>query len=229
MPATPSMYDQIVSATITALVTAVVGSLIFGPIVQIIARRSQDRKEASTIRQQLIAEVTQVAGAASLALALFRRVGEECRDADKALSRRRLLFRRERLEEQHLAARVHGWVIERRLQVHFGEESKPVVAWHRTLDALNLQFLRLTQQLSPSTPDVQAMLNHTDLSFEKVADFEAVSMTYERSLEDTAQRILCSHMLNPHNKHGLSLHNRPKLTRLSRTRHIQTTVPSTTH
>jgi|tagenome__1003787_1003787.scaffolds.fasta_scaffold20592641_1 hypothetical protein len=206
MPPTSSMYDQIVSATITALVTTVIGSLIFGSILQMIARRSQDRKEASTIRQHLIAEVTEVAGAASLALALFRRMSEECRGADKAFSRRRrLLLGRERLEEQHLATRVHGWVLERRLQVHFGEESKPGVAWHRTLDALNLQFLCLTQQLSPSTPDAQAMLNHTELSFDKVADFDAVSEVYERSLEDTAQRLLCSHMLNPHNKNGLSL------------------------
>jgi hypothetical protein len=206
MPTTPSMYDQAASATITALATAAVGSLIFGPILQMIARRSQDRREASTIRQQLIADVTEVAGAASLALALYRRVCEECRDVDKAFSRRRLFLGRERLEEQHLAARVRGWVLERRLQVHFGEKSKPETAWHRTLDALNVQFLCLTEQLSPSTPDIQAMFDHTGLSFDKAPDFEAVSTIYERSLEDAAQRILCTHMLNPRNKNGLLLH-----------------------
>jgi transposase InsO family protein len=66
--------------------------------------------------------------------------------------------------------------------------------------------LREHIEQSPSTPDIQAMFDHTGLSFDKAADFEAVSTIYGRSLEDAAQRILCTHMLNPRNKNGLLLH-----------------------
>ncbi len=112
-PSESLLWQMLVAAT-GPVVSAILGSLIVGLFAQWLTRRVQDNRDASTIRRQLVSDLTEVAGASSLALNAFHRLkGNVAGERWRPRSRRQLASAREALDRQHFDSRVRGWVLEK--------------------------------------------------------------------------------------------------------------------
>ena len=119
MSPSESLLRQLLVAATGPVVTAILGSLIVGLFAQWLTRRVQDNRDASTIRRQLVSDLTEVAGASSLELNAFHRLKTNLGGRWlRPRIRRRLASAREALDREHFDSRVRGWVLERRLEIH---------------------------------------------------------------------------------------------------------------
>ncbi len=204
MSTSESLLRQLLVAATGPVVTAILGSLIVGLFAQWLTRRVQDDRDASMIRRQLVSDLTEVAGASSLELSAFHRLKKNV--AGKRAgprSRRKLTSAREALDRQHFDSRVRGWVLERRLEIHYGAGSPAPWEWHKTLDALHLAYLRLVEMEVDSRVETQ-ILAHTDLWGGSIGsapkDIERLLEASESGLKDATGRVLTEPMLIPKNR-----------------------------
>jgi hypothetical protein len=153
-------------------------------------------RDILTLRQQLVAEMTKIAGSAALSLAIFELHVSEL-DMNNPSSTGDFRSERSKLEAVHFKCRVRGWVVEKRLEVHFGKESRVVRSWHKTLDALNLWYLALAGQLDPSVDDYEYMYSHTQIPASKRGDCKVMRQACEAGLESATQDALTTGMRSP--------------------------------
>jgi hypothetical protein len=204
MSTSESLLRQLLVAATGPVVTAILGSLIIGLFAQWLTRRVQDNRDASMIRRQLVSDLTEVAGASSLELSAFHRLKDNLAGKRSGRrSRRRLDSAREALDRQHFDSRVRGWVLERRLEIHYGAGSPVSWEWHKTLDALHLTYLRLVEIEVDSKVEKQ-MLGHMELWGRSIGstpkDIERLLEASESGLKDATGRVLTNHMLIPKNR-----------------------------
>ena len=194
-----SLLRQLLVAATGPVVTAILGSLIVGLFAQWLARRVQDNRDESTTRRQLVSDLTEIAGASSLELDAFRRrkvdvAGERWRPR----SRRQPASAPEALHRQHFDSRVRGWVLERRLEIHYGEGSPAWREWHKTLDALHLAYLRLVEEDIDSDLE-DLMLEHIGLRGASIGyaprDVERLLEASQSGLKEATVRVLEDPML----------------------------------
>jgi predicted DNA-binding ArsR family transcriptional regulator len=199
MSTSEPLLRQLVVAATGPVVTAILGSLLVGLFAQWVARKVQDQRDASTIRRQLVSDLTEVAGASSLELNAFGRLrGRLTGRRSGYRSRRRLASAREVLDRQHFDSRVRGWVLERRLEIHYGEGSRASLEWHKTLDALHLAYLRLVEMQVDAELENQ-MLEHMGLPDERIGsapkDIERLLEASESGLKGATGSVLKDPML----------------------------------
>jgi|tagenome__1003787_1003787.scaffolds.fasta_scaffold20886210_1 hypothetical protein len=196
-----SLLTQLLVAVTGPVVTAILGSLIVGLFAQWLTRRVQDNRDASTIRRQLVSDLTEVAGASSLELNAFHRLkGNLAGERASSKVRRQLASAREVLDRQHFDSRVRGWVLERRLEIHYGVGSRAWREWHKTLDALHLTYLRLVEMEVDRRVESQ-MLEHMGLRGRSIGsapkDIERLLGASESGLKDATAWVLTDPMLIP--------------------------------
>jgi hypothetical protein len=199
LSASESLVRQLLVAATGPVVTAILGSLIVGLFAQWLTRRVQDHRDESTIRRQLVSDLTEIAGASSLELHAFHRRKDKVAGKRWGLrSRRQLASAREALERQHFDSRVRGWVLERRLEIHYGERSMASREWHKTLDALHLAYLRL-MGVDVDSDVEEEMLEHMDLRGGAIGsapkDIERLLEASESGLKEATGRVLEDPML----------------------------------
>ena len=204
MSTSESLLRQLLVAATGPIVTAILGSLVVGLFAQWLTRRVQDNRDASTIRRQLVSDLTEVAGVSSLELNAFQRLKDNLAGKRSGpRSRRQLASAREALDRQHFDSRVRGWVLERRLEIHYGARSLAWQEWHKTLDALHLTYLRLVEIEVDSKLEKQ-MLGHMDLGGESIGsapkDIERLLGASESGLKDATGKVLTDPMLIPKNR-----------------------------
>jgi hypothetical protein len=209
-----SLLRQLLVAATGPVVSAILGSLIIGLFAQWLTRRVQDNRDASTIRRQLVSDLTEVAGATSLALNAFCRLKDNVAgERWRPRSRRQLAAAREALDRQHFDSRVRGWVLERRLEIHYGAKSPAWREWHKTLDALHLAYLRLAEAYVDSDVEDQ-MLEHMDLRGESIGsapkDIERLLEASESGLKDATSRVLTDSMPRLRSRRSRWLFRRPR-------------------
>jgi hypothetical protein len=161
MTTATSFWYQAGLNAVGPFVTAVVGSLLIGLLVQAITRGAQDRRAARELRSALIAELTGVAAKLHVLLQMYqrtKRLTEEAQQSTPPQRRWRLRHRIQATRQPELAAsweRVHqlhdeldkqyrecrgdGEVLEARLGAHFAD-ARVQTAWHALVDCLIIRY-----------------------------------------------------------------------------------------
>lgn len=198
--ASDTLLRQLLVAATGPVVTAIVGSLVIGLFAQWLTRRVQDHRDASTTRRQLVSDLTEVAGASTLELSAYHRLKRTMASRRIPRPRRDMSSAREALDRQHFDSRVRGWVLERRLEIHYGTGSPASREWHKTLDALHLAYLRLIEEEVDSEVE-REMLEHTGLvgilTGPVAEDIERLLDASEAGLKDATTRVLTDPMVVP--------------------------------
>ena len=179
-------------AAVGPVVTAILGGLIIGVIVQQIARRAQERQVQRNLRNELVAEVTDAAGALYMQTQMFWRVitGRVPAGKDE-------LSARAELDAQYTKSRVAGLVLENRLDVYFASD-EPRLKWHRTMDFLTVRYFQV-QKPDKGTAraarlrklyEANAKPECTGLNIEQLNSAKRVLHGYRTALRETTTAIL---------------------------------------
>jgi hypothetical protein len=141
--------ERLTLAIVGPLVTVVLGTLIIGGLIQLIASRAQNKRAEedrkleqqrsdSALRHELLSDMTDAASALYLATQRYGRAKTET----PALDQRELSEVRRILDEQYHKSRTRGQILESRLSAYF-EESEPQETWHKTMDLLTVRYFQL--------------------------------------------------------------------------------------
>jgi hypothetical protein len=161
MSTATSFWYQAGLNAVGPFVTAIVGSLLIGILVQAITRGAQERRAARELRYALIAELTGVAAKLHVLLQMYRRTKNLTEEAQQSMARQRRWWSRHRtqathpselaaswdrvrelrteLDDQYLECRRDGEVLEARLVAHF-VDTRVQTAWHALVDCLIIRY-----------------------------------------------------------------------------------------
>jgi hypothetical protein len=185
-------YKAGVSA-VGPVISAILGGLIIGVIVQWVARRTQERQGERSLRNALVAEVTDAADALYIQTQMFWRVVTGRSSSGKG----ELSTAQAQLDEQYRKSRVVGLVLESRLDVYFASD-EPRRKWHRTMDFLTVRYF---QVLAPDKGaaraarlrklyEANAKPECTGLNTEQLNSAKQVLNGYRTALRETTTAIL---------------------------------------
>jgi hypothetical protein len=161
MTTATSFWYQAGLNAVGPFVTAIVGSLLIGVLVQAITRGAQERRAARELRNALIAELTGVAAKLHVLLQMYlrtKRLTEEAQQSTPPQRRWRFRHRTQatpqpelmalwdrvrqlhvQLDEQYRECRRDGEVLEARLVAHFAD-TRVQTAWHALVDCLIIRY-----------------------------------------------------------------------------------------
>jgi hypothetical protein len=195
-------WQRALLQSVGPVVTAVIGTLLFGSVAAWIARRAQDRRARYELRQQLIGELTEAASALYLHTQHYWRVLQQGREGEvnppsgmkqdgpagptPALTKSTA---RQELDEQYLKSRVAGQVLESRLSAYFASEH-PRDCWHRTMDLLTVRYFQLIDLATERLRRENAGPEHSGLTSEGLKNPKLVLRTYRESLDATIEAVL---------------------------------------
>jgi hypothetical protein len=185
---------------VLAAVPPILGGLIIGGALQWVASRVQTRREEHNLRHELVKDMTQFANALYMATQLYWRVntGRDPRREDELREVRR------QLDEQYLASRTAGLVLETRLAAHFTADEVRQ-RWHRTMDFLTVRYF---QVLYPDTGADRAKRlarlyannakpSCTNVSAAELNDAQVVLTGYRRALDEATILALTAKLRTP--------------------------------
>jgi hypothetical protein len=130
--------ESLGSRLLVASVAPILGGLIIGGALQLVAWTAQRRNARHELRHELVQEMTEAASSLYMATQLFWRVNTG-RDPQR---RDDLAQIRKDLDEQYLRSRTTGLVLESRLDAYFVKEDARR-KWHRTMDFLTVRYFQV--------------------------------------------------------------------------------------
>jgi hypothetical protein len=180
-------------AAVGPVISAILGGLIIGAIVQQVAQRAQERQARRNLRNALVAEVTDAAGALYMQTQMFWRMITGRVPAGKD----ELSAAQTRLDEQYTKSRVAGLVLENRLDVYFASD-EPRQKWHRTMDFLTVRYFQVLEPDKGVTRaarlrklyEANAKPECTGLNTEQLNSAKRVLQGYRTALREATTAIL---------------------------------------
>jgi hypothetical protein len=195
-------WQRALLQSVAPVVTAVIGTLLFGSLAAWITRRAQDRRARYELRHQLIGELTAAASALYLHTQHYWRVLEQGRDGEAnppsatregepagMVAPPTESTARKELDEQYLKSRVAGEVLESKLAAYFASEH-PRDCWHRTMDLLTVRYFQLINRATEKLRRENAGPEHSGLTSEALKSPKLVLRTYRESLAAAIEAVL---------------------------------------
>lgn len=178
-----------------ALIGPVVGTLIIGGFLALIARRAAEHRADALLKEErlrsenrlrfdLISQAAESASALYMATQHFwrKKVREKTPD-DK------LAEQREALDQQYRTSRVVGEVLERKLEAYFLSDV-PRASWHAVMDLLTVRYFQLIGQATPELLELNSGPEHSGLTVVQLADPQAVLDSYRTRIAQAARCLL---------------------------------------
>lgn len=195
VPAANTYIQQIGVNAATGVVTAIVGSLIIGGLLALIARRAQFRREDRMIRDRLIEEITRTLGTLNIKLQLYEHfviapVDDVSRSPDE------LAQRRSDLDIAYESAAATANSLESRLRAYF-EDTTVAEAWHGAWDCLVVRYYSMIVPGRASQEKLykeNAGEEHSGLSVTELADPAAVRRRYQVLRNEVTEALATSQL-----------------------------------
>jgi len=192
--------ERLTLAVVGPLVSAVLGTLIIGGLIQLITSRAQSkrskddreleqRREDNALRHELLSDMTEAASALYLATQTYYRA----KTNQPPLPRDELAAARKALDEQYQKSRSRGEVLESRLAAYF-ETSKPEEDWHKVTDLLTVRYFQLIDRASEGLYQENAKgrggREHSGLTAVELRNPKEVLNAYRAALREATSAIL---------------------------------------
>jgi hypothetical protein len=204
-----SFWDKVIIAAVGPLVGAVVGSLLVGGLVSLIADRIQQRRLDAQLREQLIVEMTQAAGALYFQTQRYWRATGPNSPVKPAPTAEQAAAFRLSLDECYQASRVAGEAIEARLRILFEADGAvrveaqgaakettkwttnvPWRLWHATMDLLTVRYFQVIGGATPRLLEINAGPEHSLLSAKELDNPKTLLEAYRERLLQATKAVL---------------------------------------
>jgi hypothetical protein len=177
-------WQRAVLAAIGPIVAALVGTLGIGLFAAHITERAQQRRRDRDLREQIIVEMTQIAGALYFeAQRYWRATARETTPPD------RLAALRMSLDERYSSARVAGEALEMRLRVYFSTD-RPRQLWHATMDLVTVRYYQVIDLATDGLLSANAGPEHSGLTVDQLRDVKLLLDTYRARILETARAVV---------------------------------------
>jgi hypothetical protein len=206
-----SFWEKVIIAAVGPLVGAVVGSLLVGGLVSLIADRIQQRRLDAQLREQLIVEMTQAAGALYFQTQRYWRATNANSPVKLVSTPEQATASRLNLDECYQASRVAGEAIEARLHILFEAEkvagaeaqeaakdatkwptNEPWRLWHATMDLLTVRYFQVIGGATPKLLEINAGPEHSFLSAKELENPKMLLKAYRERLLQATKAVLNS-------------------------------------
>jgi hypothetical protein len=178
-----------------ALIGPVVGTLIIGGFLALIARRAAENRADAQLREErlrsenrlrfdLISQATESASALYMAMQHFWRKKDREKTPDDKLAELR-----EALDQQYRTSRVAGEVLERKLEAYFLSDA-PRASWHAVMDLLTVCYFQLIGLATPKLLELNSGPGHSGLTVAQLADRQTVLDSYRTRIAQAARCLL---------------------------------------
>ena len=181
-----TFWQEPVLSLVGPVLTAIVGTASIGIWAARVTRQWQERKEDALVRQSLIRELLESAGAFYVALRHYSRVeaASGTSDADRASERHRL-------DEAYLHIRKIADATEYRLRAIFVEESI-AQSWHALIDLLTVPYFKIIYAADSQFMLESAGPEHSTLTIEELEDDNVIYKTYKATARTLPSLILAA-------------------------------------
>ncbi|SRR5216684_5501616 len=205
-----SFWDKVIIAAVGPLVGAIVGSLLVGGLVSLIAHRFQQRRLDAQLREQLIVEMSQAAGALYFQTQRYWRATGPNSPVKLAPAEQAAAFRLS-LDECYQASRVAGDAIEARLRILFEAEgvvrveaqgaaneatewttNVPWRLWRATMDLLTVRYFQVIGGATPKLLENSAGPDHSLLSAKRLDVPKTLLEAYHKRILQATKAVLNS-------------------------------------
>jgi hypothetical protein len=195
-----SFWDKV----IIAAVGPIVGSLLIGGLVSIVADRIQRRRLDAELREKLLVEMTQAAGALYFQTQRYWRTTGPNSPVKLALTPEQVLQIRLSLDECYQSARIAGQALEARLQILFEDDTTvrvvakekewttnvPWRLWHATMDLLTVRYFQVIDGATTKLLEINAGPNHSLISVELLEQPTALLGAYHERLLQATRAVM---------------------------------------
>ena len=201
-----SFWDKV----IIAAVGPIVGSLLIGGLVSLIADHIQRRRLDAELREKLVVEMTQAAGALYFQTQLYWRAKNPNSPIKLVYTNEQMDELRLSLDECYQTSRVAGEAIEARLQILFEDDRTvrevakeggakevtkwttdvPWRLWHATMDLLTVRYFQLIGGVTPKLLEINAGPNHSLVSAELLNNPKTLLEAYRERLLQATKAVL---------------------------------------
>jgi hypothetical protein len=177
-------WQRAVLAAIGPIVAALVGTLGIGLFAARITERAQQRRRDRDLREQIIVEMTQIAGGLYFETQRYWRA-----TARETTPPERLTALRMSLDERYSSARVAGEALEMRLRVYFSTD-RPRQLWHATMDLVTVRYYQVIDLATDGLLNANAGPEHSGLTVDQLRDVKLLLDSYRARILETARAVL---------------------------------------
>jgi hypothetical protein len=177
-------WQRAILETIGPLVAAFVGTLGVGLFAGRITERAQQRRRDANLREQIVVEMTQVAGSIYYQTQRYWRATTR-----ENASAERLAALRMSMDEGYQTARVAGEALEMRLRVYFSTD-EPRRLWHATIDLLTVRYFQVIGLATDRLLQVNEGPDHSGLTAGQLKNAKLVLDTYRAGIVEANRAVL---------------------------------------